>query len=171
MNNMNRRKFFQIALGGTFGVLGGCGQPVENGEPDPYVSIFPEISEANSEWELSARIRNDNYWEVLVHDVTLIAYSDEGEEVCRKHVGDFALGEPESRSVTVRCNSFPAIIAVTAEESPCDGAKLEIVYWTGTDDQRGKELDTEEIVWESTYQECSESLPPDRVLQNVSTGG
>lgn len=168
---MNRRTILRWGIWGSVGVIAGCGQPVEDGEPDPYITISAKVIRLESDWKLSATVRNDTNREVSVHNVTLIAYSDDGTEVCRERVGDFLQDEPASRSVDVKCKEFPAIITVTAEESPCDGTRLQIDYWIGTDDQRGKDLDEEEIVWESTYQECGESLPPERVLQNVSTGG
>ena len=150
-------------------LVAGCSDDEpENGEVNPQLDLFAEIEKEGTDWELTVRVRHTSTWETSVHDVTVVAFSDTGEQVCEKHIGDFVeMGAPE-RTVTTNCDEFPAIIAVTAQESPCEGAYLEILYWIGTDEQRKADLPGDVLVWESYYRECNEDLPPQRALENVS---
>lgn len=151
--------------------LSGCnGGQNESDDLSPILTLSVQVEQKDSGWELMASVRNDHNWYVAFHDVTLVAFSDAGDEVCRSIVGDFPKNGTASQSVTVTCDAFPAILSATAEESPCDGARIEIQYWVGTAEQRRAELSNDEVVWESTYQKCDEPLPPSRVLTNVNAG-
>lgn len=166
---MDRRTLLQVLTPGVITTIAGCNQNRnENDELEPKLDIFAEIEKVDSQWELTARVRNTYDWDTSIHDVTLVAFSENGEEVCQTHVGDFLRTEGPDRTVTVTCDRFPAIITATAEESPCDGAQIEILYWIGSDEQRGADLPNDVKVWGDTYRECNEPIPPERVLENVS---
>ena len=169
---MKRRTLLRFCGSGTIVALGGCnaGQK-ESNDPSPILTLSAQVERKGGGWELTVSVRNDHNWYIAFHDVTLVAFTDDGDEVCSSFVGDFPKNGAASRSVTVSCDAFPAILSATATESPCDGAKIEIQYWVGETEQRGAELSNDEIVWDSTYRKCDEALPPRRVLRNVSASG
>ncbi len=148
-------------------VLAGCGTPNPN-PVYPLVKLFARTERDSSDWLLRVRVRNARVPDAPIHDVTVVAYNDTGTEVCRKQAGDLSTIETNERIMHLTCDGFPAIITATAEESPCDGANIQILYWIGTDEQRGADLPPDVKVWESYYRECGESLPPERALENVN---
>lgn len=170
---MKRRTLFRIVASGFAASLAGCnGNLTSNNEPVPVLDILSvSLQRIDSQWELTASVRNTHNWHVSIHGVTLVAFSDTGEEVCRQQVGDLLEMESSEQTVTVTCDEFPAIITAIADESPCDGARIEIQYWIGSDEQRGAELPDDTHVWDSVRRQCDEPLPPERVLENVTQSG
>lgn len=167
---MNRRTFVGLCCGVVLPASSGCnGNWEEGGEVSPQLDFFAQVEPTDTGWELTVRARNTHDWDVSVHDITVLAFSDTGEEVCRKEVGDLVQHEDPNRTVTMVCKSFPAIITGTAAESPCDGARIELLYWVGSEEQRSADLPGDVKVWESTYRECNEPLPPKWVLEEFST--
>ena len=165
---MNRRSIVRIFSCGICSLFAGCGKQDDDWELSPKLSIYATISSTNSVWDLTIRVRNNYRHEgAELHNVELFGFSDSGDEVCRTPIGDFQESDPSERQVTVTCAEFPAIITATAEESPCDGANIMILYWIGDADQ--VELSGENVVtlWESTYRECDEPIPPQRVIENI----
>lgn len=164
---MDRRTLIQ-SCGGLPVLLAGCVEsvPDNTGESTLELVIYPEISSSDDGWTLVAKVRNVHDWQGSFHDVTLLAFSDTGDEVCRKQIGDMLETDESSRQeVTVTCETFPAILTATAAESPCEGAEIEILYWSGTDEQRRADLDNDVTAWESTDRNCDEPIPPERVLE------
>ena len=167
---MNRRLFTRFLCGSMSVLYAGCsGQLKGNGEISPRLDIFAVVERTDSGWKLTVRARNTLDWDVSLHDVTILAFSDTGEEVCQAYVGDLIKLEEPDRTVTANCSAFPAIITGDAEESPCDGAKIEIIYWIGSDEQRHSDVPNDVKLWEDTYRKCNEPVPPDRVLEQVHT--
>ena len=170
----SRRRILQLCLVGSIAGVSGCNINISRGDGDrsdsgPVLDIFPEIAKTESAWQMTVQIRNSTDNDFSIHGVTVIAFSEQGEEVCRSHMGDFPQGGRFEGTETIDCEEFPAIVTATAEETPCDGGNIQIVYWTGTDDQRGEEIPDGTFVWDTTFRECEENLPPERVIANVST--
>ena len=173
MNPIYRRNFLKFCVLGVSSAATGCSINIggrNNGERNPTLRLFPDPEQIEGEWQMNVRVRHTSDNVASIHDVTVMAFSKKGEEVCRVDVGDFPQGGRFEATESVDCEAFPAIITATAEETPCDGANIQIVYWTGTDEQRGEEIPDGIFVWGSTFRECDEPLPPDRVIANVSTG-
>ena len=103
------------------------------------------------------RARHTSTWETSIHDVEILAYSDTGEKVCRKHIGDLLELEEPEKTVSLTCGSFPAIITADAEESPCDGALISIFRWKGTENE--KDHPNDPGLWDQDRRECDEGLP------------
>jgi hypothetical protein len=53
------------------------------------------------------------------HDVELVAYSDEREEMCRESIGVVSEQQMDGETVELRCPDYPAVIQFEAAESPC----------------------------------------------------
>lgn len=161
---MKRRAVLRQGIGCLLLGVAGCTSEPWSGDDDvdPVLTISPQISETGGSWELTARVENDYNWDVEIHNITVIAFNETGTEVCRADAGDLG----HSRTVTLTCGTFPTIITATADESPCDGAKIDIYYWVGSDEERGSPNDIS--LWETTHRRCDESLPPKRVLEKVN---
>ena len=164
---MNRRTFLGFCgTGFTVGVAGcGVSPNVIGDEPDPRVDFYLRVDRVDDEWLLKARVRSHD--DTSIDGVTLIAFSDQGEEVCRTQVGDFEAYQVVEHTVEITCKTFPAIVSGTAAETPCDGANIQITYWVGDPEQVELSGENETILWESTYRECDEPLPPERVIEKV----
>ena len=133
------------------------------------LALYPTVSETPTTWELTVEVRNVNDWDRGFRDVTVLGYDETGQRVCTAEVGDLDGDSGRRPTVTASCSSFPAIVTATAAQSPCDeDIAVEILYWVGTAEQRGTDPNENEIVWKSTVQQCNESLPPNRVIQNVT---
>ena len=90
-------------------------------------------------------------WEAF-YDVQVRGFSTDRELVCVTDYGNIPLGETRKREV--RCDRFPSILMLTAEESPCEsGTSIEyLVYYenySGT------------FTWNQEFLGCNEELPPD----------
>ena len=89
-------------------------------------------------------------WEAF-HGVQVRGFSTDRELVCVTNYGDIPLGETRKREV--RCDRFPSILVLTADESPCEsGTRIEyLVYYenySGT------------FTWNQEFLGCEEELPP-----------
>jgi len=90
-------------------------------------------------------------WEAF-HSVQVRGFSTDRELVCVTDYGDIPLSETRKRDV--RCDRFPSILVLTADESPCEsGTSIEyLVYYenySGT------------FTWNQEFLGCEEELPPD----------
>lgn len=169
MNKMNRRTLIRLGTCGLFASVSGCDRVQENdSNPVPVLTLSTNVETIDSEWELHVTVRNNHNWHVSFHNVTVLGFDESGAEVCRAHVGHLLENESASKSTTIACQEFPAIVTATVEESPCDGAKIEIQYWIGTRQQRRGESRDGEIDWESTQRRCEEPIPPSRVVDQVN---
>lgn len=143
--------------------LGGCNVTIgPNGERHPTLKVHPEVERTETAWQMDVWVRNTRNNTTSIHDVTVIAFTEHGDEACRLDIGDFPQGGRFEERDTLICDDFPAIVTATAEESPCDGANIRIAYLARVEDER------ERFVWDSTFRECDESLPPDRVIEQVA---
>jgi len=99
-----------------------------------------------------------------IPDVTLIAYTEQGAVACERTVG-----QVEGGDFTLACTAFPAIISARSELD-CEDVIIDILYWTGTDEQQERPIPVEsEIPYQTTERECDESLPPERLLNETAT--
>jgi hypothetical protein len=102
-----------------------------------------------------------------LHNVTVIGYSKTGSQVCRVEAGDSIQPATLAKHVTVECEKFPYIFAITADESPCkDGLTFEVSRWNGPEEYRYKKDPKGEVVdyYETFERRCGEELPPERLL-------
>ena len=165
---MDRRSFVRFCCGASVAVVAGCnGNAIDSDEINPQLDFFVQVERTDTGWELTVRVRNTYDRDVSIHDITLLAFSATGEEVCREEIGDLTRQDPPDRTVSLTCESFPAIVSGTAAETPCDGANIQITYWVGDPEQVELSGENETILWESTYRECNEPLPPERVIEKV----
>ena len=167
MSNMNRRNLLRLWSSGVFIAISGCSGRSDE-PPPPTLSLFPRIERNNAAWNLEVRVRSDNSWGTSIHNVIVVAFDHTGGHLCQKAVGDFFENDDSNRTVAFTCKRFPAIITAIAEESPCDGARIRLLFYIGDDESREKGEVNDASLWEGTYRECNESLPPERVLKNVS---
>jgi hypothetical protein len=82
------------------------------------------------------------------HNVTVVAYATDGSRICSKQIGDMAVGKTKvTETANLDCGVKPAVIGVTANETPCDeNTSVDIwVYNQSTDE------------WEFEQLECGES--------------
>lgn len=168
---MKRRDVLSIGAVGL-GALAGCGgrRRSENDEIHPLLKLYPTLGRENGDWSVKVRAKNTRVQDAPIHEVTVLAFKDTGEELCRNHVGDLdSLGSNE-RTVHLSCEAFPAIITAIAEESPCDGARISLLYYVGDREARKAGKVNDASLWEQTRRQCNEELPPERVLENVSPG-
>jgi hypothetical protein len=67
------------------------------------------------------------------------------------------------------CTAFPAIISARSGLD-CEEVIIDILYWTGTDEQQERTIpEDNEIPYQTTDRECDESLPPERLLSETAT--
>ena len=170
-----RRTVLECVGAGVISSLAGCidisTNIGENGDPDPKLRVYPNIEQTENSWEMPVRVRNVYDWDTSFHDVTVIAFDEYGEEVCRVSMGDFPQNGRFEESKSVDCTNFPAIVTATAEETPCDGAKIRMVYYTSEKDPTSVEDLSYHGLWDGRWRECNEALPPERVIQEVSWSG
>lgn len=153
---------------GMLGGLAGCdgrykGQPT----PDKKIELrIQEVRPNNGDYQLSIQILNDGR-RTRIRNITLLAYTEEGREVCSEPIGDISF--TETVSVTVRCSGFPAIITANASTPICDDIRIRIIHWIGDESQKQRhipdEIDNDEAIYNGTgYRRCDESLPPRRFV-------
>lgn len=163
MKHISRRVVLHFAgVLTSIGLIGCTRNRGRNSEPQPVLELHPETEPTDTGWNMDIWIRHTSDRAASIHDVTVIAFSNHGEEVCRIDVGDFPQGGRFEERESVTCDTFPAIVSATAQESPCDGASIWITYLA----ESGEE--GEPIAWDNTPRECDESLPPERVIKEVS---
>lgn len=158
MRSQARRRLIRCCAGSLVLGMAGCLR-FRDGKPSPSVTLSPTVENTSSEWQLDVTIRSPD--DSSLHDVTVVAFDVHGDEVCRTHVGDFLHHGRFRTTTTLLCDDFPAIVTALAEESPCDGAIIQLTYWV--DRENGGP-----IRWDNTNRECDEELPPDRVLEKVA---
>ena len=161
---MRRRQLLRQCGVGIAAVLAGCGQFV--GQPDPPQTLNIDISQVvpvSSGWQLRLATEAVPVTE-SIPEVRLVAYTEAGELVCEKVIGELDGGTTEHQ---LSCSEFPAIISARTGLD-CERVNVQIVYWDGTPEQRqrriSEEITGEEFVYQNTRWKCDESLPPERVL-------
>lgn len=167
---MKRR--YVIKVGSTLLLpLAGCGR--FEGQPTPdrqldfqQVSVYPD----DEGYQLTLDVVLGRSPQIEIENITIYCYSHTGKKICQKSVEDNSLTE----TIELHCSSFPEIITADAATSVCDDLNIPIVYWVGSSDQQQKripeDLDDNAVVWQQTWRRCGESLPPERVLRNTTTG-
>jgi hypothetical protein len=103
-------------------------------------------------------------------NILVVIFDDNGDRIGEHRIGTVdppGLPGGEKRELELDLDEFPAILSAEADAPPCDDRLIDIMYWTGTDDQRGREIPEGETVWEDTFRECDEAFPPKRVVETV----
>ena len=173
MNCVSRRLALRASVISITPLFIGCtnlsSQEVE--EISPRLRIYPQRKQTETGWEMTVRVRNVNNWDSSIHDVTVVAFNAHGQEICQAHMGDFLQHGQNTATETVNCDGFPAIVTATARETPCDGAKIRIIYYIS--EKNPEDLDTfrNQTLWEGRWRECDEEFPPDHILEKVQQSG
>jgi len=160
---MNRRTLLYHSSSVFTAVTAGCnGYLSENEQPPMDVDIRSiEVTPNDSRWALGCTLEIAPVTQ-SVPDMTLVAYTYDGELVCEKSLGDFSGGRQQ-----LQCTSFPEIISARTSLD-CHEINIDIVYWTGTDNQQAREIPDNitdnDSIYQLTQRECGESLPPERLL-------
>lgn len=61
-------------------------------------------------------------------------------------------------------------MTVRLDTTPCEGAKINIVYWIGPETDREAAMDGRQLPWENTDRRCDEPIPPQRVMDRIGSG-
>lgn len=62
-------------------------------------------------------------------------------------------------------------MTATADESPCDGANIRMVYYTSDQDPEDVDDLSRHTLWNDRWRECDEGLLPEAVLNEVRQSG
>lgn len=174
MKPLCRRSVLQFgALSAVTGVAG-CSINVNtpgNGDRNPTLRVYPGVEQKGDSWKMNLRVRHKSDNIASIHDVTVVAFGEHGQETCYIEVGDFPQGGRYEVDETVPCDSFPAIVTAIAEESPCDGANIRMLYYTSKKDPATVDDLTNHSLWEGRWRECDEDLPPEHVVEEVRQSG
>jgi len=103
-------------------------------------------------------------------NIVVFVFDDDGDRIDDHRIGTVdppGLPDGAKREIEMDLDAFPAIISAEAEKPPCEDRLIDITYWIRTDEQRGREISESEKVWEETFRECDEALPPERVIDKV----
>jgi len=151
---LSRRQMLPLSVG-IFAGIAGCGE-----SPARELAFPPgrEFSETPSgEWvgevevEYRSGLASKPEWGTF-HSVQLRGFSVDRELVCVTDYGD--IEKEETRRREVRCDRFPSILVLTAEESPCEsGTGIEYLVYA--------EYYDEGFVWNRGRVGCNEELPPE----------
>ena len=120
---------------------------------------------------MNPRVRHTTDNTTSIHNVTVVGFNEAGENVCQVDMGDFPQGGKFEETETVDCEGFPAIVTATAEETPCDGASIRMLYYTSEKDPAAVKDLSYHGLWESRWRECDEDLPPEHVVEEVRQSG
>lgn len=161
-NRFNRRQILSLSVG-IFAGLAGCGEEQSRTLAFPPGREFSETS--SGEWVGDVRVEYQKglagkpEWEAF-HNVQVRGFDVNRELVCITDYGDIPAGETRVREV--RCDRFPSILVLTADESPCeDGTYIE--YLVYTENYNGN------FVWDGTsFRGCNEEIPPEGDVQPVT---
>ena len=125
------------------------------------------VRERSDAWRL---ITSLNITVRKFENITVVVFDDNGDRIDEHQIGTVdppGLPDGTKREIEMDLDAFPAIISAEADKPPCDDRLIDITYWIGTDEQRGREISESEKVWEETFRECDEVLPPERVIDEV----
>lgn len=158
---MNRRTLLRIGTAAAvLPALSGCGA-YDFPRDRSLDAVEIEVKEGASNWVLTVTVKAgatgfaDKSKEAF-HDVTLLAFDEDWNQVCSKPVGDFPSLDPvETRRVAVHCDGFPHHITFEAAESPCDkNTRILISSYSGSFDNVGRQWGNER------RRKCNEGIPP-----------
>lgn len=166
MMKMNRRDLIASISTAFLVPLSGCEVLPPGEDPITTLDLTVGVVRAEDQWELTSQASIGGPGASL-SNVKLVAFNQDGDLVCKKQWGDMSLHNMPKETITTRCESFPVVISVTADQSACDNANLEIQFWTGNEVHPDGDYSEGTINWDSTFQRCNEPLPPDRVLRQV----
>ena len=152
---LSRRQMLPLSVG-IFAGIAGCGEAPSRRlwfpPPAAELSKTPSgewVGEVKVEYRLGVGRKSE--WGPF-HDVQLRGFSVDRELVCVTDYGDIPRGQTRQREV--RCDRFPSILVLTAEESPCEsGTGIEYLVYA--------EYYDEGFVWNRERVGCNEELPPD----------
>lgn len=106
----------------------------------------------------SATGEDEEKWNTF-HDVRVVGYSESGELVCEKVIGDVSRNG-ESGNVSVTCSGFPHLFTFDTAESPCEeDTEVAIATYQGR-------LDGDHYWSGNRERQCNEGLPPPVPTEN-----
>lgn len=157
-----------LLIGGSSIVTAGCQRSARDATPHSQLQLSAETYQQSESWYAEVSIVHTHSGRAELHDVTIIGYSQQGEPVFRRNVGN-STGPPSAALdtvVSVQPARFPYVIAAKAEESPCDsGFTFEMIRWNGTDQEKRSTVPSSDPhPWETFERRCEEELPPERLL-------
>jgi len=157
---MNRRKFIQSCFAGSIVVLAGCGDNPSDGPVTKRLELRnPRAVHREDGWKLQIETIVPRAY--TISNVTLVAYSGNGELVCEKSLGDVDITAGEQEMI---CRGFPAIISARSAED-CNNTDIQIRYWVGSEREKTQTVgQTVQMAWDQTIRKCDEELPPQRLL-------
>jgi len=148
--------------------LAGCGRFVFQDKPKRDLDLaMQEVTPLNNSYQATVSISYGVGSEEPFQDVQILAYSEQGQQVCDKHVGTIGSGGRET--VRLNCSGFPAVVTADTNTSVCnDSVMIQVIHWIGTEEQKQMQIPDEipqdTPVYDRTNLECNESLPPDRLI-------
>lgn len=148
-----------IAITGQVGCIG----PGSSNPDYPNLNIRAEVVASDGRWDSTIRIRNLYESYSAAHGVELLVFDVTGTQLYEESIGDIPAAGTSGPVVTsFTTDAFPAIQTIVADESPCDGARIEINYW----DEDVEEMDADGL-WRDVRRECDKPLPPQHVLSEA----
>lgn len=168
MNNIVSRRRVLLALVSILPLVSGCG----DNSPEPYgrLSIGADTYREDEQWKSDLWVHHESELDSDFHNVTVVGYARNGEELCRMDIGDSTGPTGISERFTIDCDSFPYFFVVIADEDPCEeGLTFEIIRWNGTDKQQRITVPDNVATYEEFKLRCGEKIPPDRLLPNNGT--
>jgi len=164
---MRRRSLLRAGCVALTVAVPGCGNRAGSNPPNELLIRFPEVIPTDSKWQL--RVTTDVTRAITIEDVTIVAYSETGRLAGEKEVGDLDIGVDDHR---LECSRFPAIISARTA-TPCERVMVHILHWIGTDEQKQlqipEQVSTDATLYESTIRKCDESLPPTRLVSQLTS--
>jgi hypothetical protein len=109
-------------------------------------------SKKGNEWVLNVTIETQSTVDSNpgFHNVSVMAYSREEKLTCSKEVGNLVPeGMATEKRITLNCTDRPYIVALSANESPCDEeTRIMYMVYNSTSD-----------MWDYHYRDCGQSIP------------
>lgn len=175
MTAVTRRSLFRylgfLVIGGVIGCLGIEPNQGIRSERNPRIRVSPGIERSATGWKMSSYMRHYTDRHASIHGVIVVAFNTHGEEICRDSMGDFPQHGRYEATKTIDCDEFPAIVTATAEESPCDGAQIRMLYYTSEENPETVDDLGHHSLWEGRWRDCDEELPPEHVVEKVRQSG
>lgn len=93
MELISRRSVLQTVGVITASGLAGCAIALDQrGDRQPTLRVLPDIERTEAAWKMDVWIRHTSDYVASIHDVTVVAFSVQGEKTCRFAAGDFPQG-------------------------------------------------------------------------------
>lgn len=158
-SNVKRRQVLTLLGVSSVSSISGCGGNRVGADPRETLEFrYATVETTDRGWSLLARTHVPRTGRVPA--VRIVAYSLSGELVGATRVGDLLVGGDHE----VRCSAVPVVLTATTALS-CEEIDVEMLYWTGPTEY--DRIGPNDSRWEKTTRRCDETLPPERVLDEV----